>query len=39
VDTMPWGGFGASGFGKEGVPDAVADMTEEKLVVVHPGGA
>jgi acyl-CoA reductase-like NAD-dependent aldehyde dehydrogenase len=39
VDTMPWGGFGASGFGKEGVRDAVRDMTEEKLVVVHPGGA
>jgi acyl-CoA reductase-like NAD-dependent aldehyde dehydrogenase len=39
VDTMPWGGFGASGFGKEGVPDAVRDMSEEKLVVVHPGDA
>ena len=39
VDTMPWGGFGASGFGKEGVHDAVRDMTEEKLVVVHPGVA
>jgi glyceraldehyde-3-phosphate dehydrogenase (NADP+) len=39
VDTMPWGGFGASGFGKEGVRDAVRDMTEEKLVVVHPGDA
>jgi acyl-CoA reductase-like NAD-dependent aldehyde dehydrogenase len=39
VDTMPWGGFGASGFGKEGVRDAVRDMTEEKLVVVHPGTA
>jgi acyl-CoA reductase-like NAD-dependent aldehyde dehydrogenase len=39
VDTMPWGGFGASGFGKEGVRDAVRDMTEEKLVVVHPGSA
>jgi glyceraldehyde-3-phosphate dehydrogenase (NADP+) len=37
VDTMPWGGFGASGFGKEGVRDAVRDMTEDKLVVVHPG--
>jgi acyl-CoA reductase-like NAD-dependent aldehyde dehydrogenase len=39
IDTMPWGGFGASGFGKEGVRDAVRDMTEEKLVVVHPGRA
>jgi glyceraldehyde-3-phosphate dehydrogenase (NADP+) len=39
VDTMPWGGFGASGFGKEGVRDAVRDMIEEKLVVVHPRDA
>jgi acyl-CoA reductase-like NAD-dependent aldehyde dehydrogenase len=37
VDTMPWGGFGASGFGKEGVRSAVRDMTEDKLVVIHPG--
>jgi acyl-CoA reductase-like NAD-dependent aldehyde dehydrogenase len=34
---MPWGGFGDSGFGKEGVRWAIRDMTEEKLVVVHPG--
>jgi acyl-CoA reductase-like NAD-dependent aldehyde dehydrogenase len=39
VDTMPWGGFGASGFGKEGVRWAVRDMTEDKLVVIHPGDA
>jgi acyl-CoA reductase-like NAD-dependent aldehyde dehydrogenase len=39
VDTMPWGGFGASGFGKEGVRDAVRDMTEDKLVVIHPGAS
>ncbi|MGH2802828.1 MAG: aldehyde dehydrogenase family protein, partial [Thermoleophilaceae bacterium] len=39
ADFMPWGGFGASGFGKEGVRYAVRDMTEDKLVVVHPGGA
>lgn len=37
ADFMPWGGFGASGFGKEGVRHAVRDMTEDKLVVVHPG--
>jgi acyl-CoA reductase-like NAD-dependent aldehyde dehydrogenase len=36
ADFMPWGGFGASGFGKEGVRYAVRDMTEDKLVVVHP---
>jgi acyl-CoA reductase-like NAD-dependent aldehyde dehydrogenase len=39
ADFMPWGGFGDSGFGKEGVRYAVRDMTEDKLVVVHPGGA
>jgi acyl-CoA reductase-like NAD-dependent aldehyde dehydrogenase len=36
ADFMPWGGFGASGFGKEGARYAVRDMTEDKLVVVHP---
>jgi acyl-CoA reductase-like NAD-dependent aldehyde dehydrogenase len=36
---MPWGGFGASGFGKEGVSDAVRDMTEDKVVVIHPRAA
>jgi acyl-CoA reductase-like NAD-dependent aldehyde dehydrogenase len=39
ADFMPWGGFGASGFGKEGVRYAVRDMVEDKLVVVHPEGA
>jgi glyceraldehyde-3-phosphate dehydrogenase (NADP+) len=39
ADFMPWGGFGDSGFGKEGVRYAIADMTEEKLVVIHPGDA
>jgi acyl-CoA reductase-like NAD-dependent aldehyde dehydrogenase len=39
ADFMPWGGFGDSGFGKEGVRYAVRDMTEDKLVVVHPGDA
>jgi acyl-CoA reductase-like NAD-dependent aldehyde dehydrogenase len=39
ADFMPWGGFGDSGFGKEGVPYAVREMTEEKLVVIHPGAA
>ncbi len=33
---MPWGGFGDSGFGKEGVRYAVRDMIEDKLVVIHP---
>jgi acyl-CoA reductase-like NAD-dependent aldehyde dehydrogenase len=39
ADFMPWGGFGDSGFGKEGVGYAVRDMTEDKLVVIHPGDA
>jgi acyl-CoA reductase-like NAD-dependent aldehyde dehydrogenase len=37
ADFMPWGGFGDSGFGKEGVRYAVRDMLEDKLVVIHPG--
>jgi glyceraldehyde-3-phosphate dehydrogenase (NADP+) len=39
ADFMPWGGIGASGFGKEGVRYAVRDMTEDKLVVIHPSEA
>jgi acyl-CoA reductase-like NAD-dependent aldehyde dehydrogenase len=38
ADFMPWGGFGDSGFGKEGVRSAIRDMTEDKLVVIHPSG-
>lgn len=37
ADFMPWGGFGDSGFGREGVRYAVRDMLEDKLVVIHPG--
>jgi acyl-CoA reductase-like NAD-dependent aldehyde dehydrogenase len=36
---MPWGGVGDSGYGREGVRYAVREMSEEKLVVVHPGEA
>jgi acyl-CoA reductase-like NAD-dependent aldehyde dehydrogenase len=39
ADFMPWGGFGESGFGKEGVKYAVEEMSERKLVIVHPGDA
>jgi len=39
ADFMPWGGVADSGFGKEGVRYAVRDMTEDKLVVIHPGDA
>ena len=37
TDFMPYGGFGDSGFGKEGVRYAIEEMTEQKLVVIHPG--
>jgi acyl-CoA reductase-like NAD-dependent aldehyde dehydrogenase len=36
-DFMPWGGFGDSGFGHEGVKYAVREFSDHKLVVVHPG--
>jgi glyceraldehyde-3-phosphate dehydrogenase (NADP+) len=39
VDHMPWGGVGDSGYGREGVRYAVREMTEERLVVIHPGAA
>jgi glyceraldehyde-3-phosphate dehydrogenase (NADP+) len=38
ADFMPYGGFGDSGFGKEGVKYSIADMTETKMVVIHPRG-
>jgi acyl-CoA reductase-like NAD-dependent aldehyde dehydrogenase len=38
ADHMPWGGVGDSGFGREGVRYAARAMTEDKLVVIHPGG-
>lgn len=34
-DLMPYGGFGQSGVGKEGIRSAVASMCEYKTVVVH----
>jgi acyl-CoA reductase-like NAD-dependent aldehyde dehydrogenase len=36
ADFMPWGGVGDSGFGREGVGYAVRELSEERLVVVHP---
>jgi acyl-CoA reductase-like NAD-dependent aldehyde dehydrogenase len=36
---MPYGGYGDSGFGKEGVKYAMQDMSEQKLVVIHPADA
>lgn len=34
-DMMPYGGYGASGYGKEGIRAAVLEMTEEKTVIFH----
>ena len=34
VDNMPYGGVKGSGFGREGVKYAIADMTEERLLVM-----
>ena len=34
-DLMPYGGFGLSGFGKEGIRSSVLEMTEEKTVIFH----
>jgi acyl-CoA reductase-like NAD-dependent aldehyde dehydrogenase len=36
ADFMPWGGVGDSGFGREGVGYAVRELSELRLVVVHP---
>jgi acyl-CoA reductase-like NAD-dependent aldehyde dehydrogenase len=36
TDFMPYGGVGDSGFGKEGARYAIEEMSERKLVVVHP---
>lgn len=35
ADLMPYGGFKASGYGKEGVRSTVEEMTEVKTVVMH----
>lgn len=36
VDHMPYGGTGASGFGREGVRFAVEEYTEPKIIVIRP---
>jgi acyl-CoA reductase-like NAD-dependent aldehyde dehydrogenase len=35
ADLMPYGGLKASGIGKEGFRTAVAEMTEEKTIILH----
>lgn len=36
ADHMPYGGVKGSGQGREGVKYAIADLLQEKLVVLHP---
>jgi acyl-CoA reductase-like NAD-dependent aldehyde dehydrogenase len=36
ADFMPYGGLKHSGMGKEGPRYAVEEMTELKMVVIHP---
>lgn len=36
VDSMPYGGTGTSGFGREGIRYAVEEFTEQKVIVVRP---
>ena len=35
ADLMPYGGFKASGIGKEGLRSAIQEMTEVKTVIMH----
>ena len=35
AELMPYGGLKESGMGKEGPKDAVQEMTETKMVVIH----
>lgn len=37
IDAMPFGGIGAAGLGREGVADAVAAMSEKKLMIIAGG--
>lgn len=36
VDSMPYGGTGTSGFGREGIRYAIEEYTEPKVVVIRP---
>jgi glyceraldehyde-3-phosphate dehydrogenase (NADP+) len=34
IDAMPFGGIGSAGLGREGVADAVAAMSEKRLIII-----
>jgi acyl-CoA reductase-like NAD-dependent aldehyde dehydrogenase len=36
VDSMPYGGTGTSGFGREGIRYAIEEYTEPKVIVIRP---
>jgi len=39
VENMPYGGVKDSGLGREGIRYAMADMTEERLLVIRTPAA
>jgi acyl-CoA reductase-like NAD-dependent aldehyde dehydrogenase len=38
IDHMPYGGVKDSGIGREGLRYAIEEMTEPKLLAIHPPG-
>jgi glyceraldehyde-3-phosphate dehydrogenase (NADP+) len=35
IDAMPFGGSGSAGLGREGVADAMIELTEKKMLVLR----